>query len=104
MGSELLGEVGPKRLRCLLLANVAFVDRLARMQISGKDVFPEIFQVVARVSAMAALVRLGACVQAHVPLQMRGEFRFESAAGIGTSTQLRFHGGRGILVSSPMPT
>lgn len=52
---------------------------------------------------MAALVRLGACVQAHVPLQMRGEFRFESAAGIGTSTQLRFHGGRGILVSSAMP-
>lgn len=43
MRAELFREIRLERLRVVFLANVAFVDRLARMQVSGQHVFPQVF-------------------------------------------------------------
>lgn len=49
------------------------------------------YQIVARVRAMATLVRLGARVEAHVSLQMRSDLSSKCAARVRTrAEQIRF--------------
>lgn len=43
MRAKLFREIRLERLRVVFLANVAFVDRLARMQVRGQHVFPQVF-------------------------------------------------------------
>lgn len=91
MRAKFFREIRPKWFRIVPLANVAFVNRLPRMQIRGQHVFSKILQIVARVRAMATLVRLGARVEAHVSLQMRSDLSSKCAARVRTrAEEIRF--------------
>lgn len=50
------------------------------------------YQIVARVRAMAALVRLSARMEAHVSLQMRSDLSTKSASSVWTGAKIRFRG------------
>lgn len=100
MRAKFFREIRSKRFRIVPLANVAFVYRLAWMQIRGQHVFPKILQIVARVWAMATLVRLGSRMEAHVSLQMRSDLSSESASRVWTRAKIRFGGGLRSVVAS----
>lgn len=106
MSTKFLGEIRAERIRLfflLLLAKVALVDRLTRMQIRRQYVFPKIFQGVTGVGTMSTLVRFGTRVQTHVSPQIRAELRLEVAALVGAGMDLNLLGVRGILVPNSVP-
>lgn len=83
MGAKLLGEIRLKLIRVARPTDIALVDGLARVKARGQNVFPQVLQIVAGVTAMTALVGLDPSVKTYVALQMRIELRSEGAFAVG---------------------